>query len=188
LPSQASADRFQATAVDNTGGGAASSYDYADTASHGIWIPLVAVIAGSGSASSSTTIHTGAGSGSTNSTARTFDSPPVAAFDIGEAMNGASDLGSSGTDSRVAEFALWNSALSTPDITSFLTGTAASSISSGTLITYFPLRTDANKGSGSDSLASLTVAGATNDSGDHPTITSGTSVARLAAYYAMMRQ
>lgn len=86
---------------------------------------------------------------------------------LGESFAGALDF-----TGLMAEVAIWNSALSDADITSYLAGTAASQISAANLIGYWPLSasnaTQANEGV--DTGGDLTVAGATFNA-DHPTIT-----------------
>lgn len=89
----------------------------------------------------------------------------------------------------LAEVAIWNKALDTSEITSYLGGTAASGIGAANLIGYWPLSasnaTQANLGT--DAGGDLTVTNATY-SADHPTISSSSVASRAAAYYAMLRQ
>ncbi len=91
---------------------------------------------------------------------------------IGEAPNGGG-----GFDDKIAECAIWDVALSTTDITSYLNGTCAAEIDAANLIGYWPMDTDNSTQSneGLDAGGDLTVTIATFVTGpeDHPTITCG---------------
>lgn len=74
---------------------------------------------------------------------------------------------------RIAECAIWNIALNSTQITSYLAGTAASTIAAANLIGYWPMSSSAapQANLGTDADGDLTVTGAVF-SADHPTITS----------------
>ncbi len=95
---------------------------------------------------------------------------------LGESFTGANDL-----NGLIAEVAFWNTDLSDADITSYLSGTAASSISAANLVGYWPLSSSGatQNNLGTDTAGDLTVSGATFSS-DHPTITSGGSSVTMA--------
>ena len=80
---------------------------------------------------------------------------------------------------RLAELAIWNSALSGANITSYLAGTAASGIAAANLIGYWPLSSASLLNIGLDSGGDLTATGNAAFDADHPTITSGLDPIRL---------
>jgi hypothetical protein len=85
----------------------------------------------------------------------------------------------------IAEVAIWNTDLSTAQITSYMTGTAASGIAASNLIGYWPLNTDGVlTNSGTDAGGDLTASGAVFDA-DHPTISSGSTP--LAVFTSQFR-
>jgi hypothetical protein len=93
--------------------------------------------------------------------------------------------GSGGNDAHnIAEVAIWDTALSTADITSYLSGIAASGINPTRLRGYWPLDTDRDTeqtilNEGLDSTGDLTFVGVPTYSADHPTITSGSIVPQI---------
>lgn len=95
---------------------------------------------------------------------------------IGEGLGAANDF-----DGLIAEVAIWNSALSDADITSYLAGTPASSISPANLIGYWPLSSAAatQLNLGLDAGGDLSVIGASFDA-DHPTLLGGFRKRRTA--------
>lgn len=86
---------------------------------------------------------------------------------LGETLAGGNDY-----TGKIAEAAIWTKALSLAEVTNYMAGRKASTISPGNLIGYWPLAaagaTQANQGLDADGL--LTVTGATFDA-DHPIIT-----------------
>ena len=94
---------------------------------------------------------------------------------LGEDMTGAQDF-----TGRIAEVAIWNAALNSSQITSYIAGTAASGIAAANLIGYWPLSASASPqlNLGIDSGGDLTVTGAVFDA-DHPTISQGLDPIRL---------
>lgn len=86
---------------------------------------------------------------------------------VGENLAGGGDF-----TGRIANVAIWNSALSDSDITSYMNGTCPTSIASANLIGYWPLSTNnsTQNNDGLDTGGDLSVTGAVYDS-DHPTIT-----------------
>jgi hypothetical protein len=92
---------------------------------------------------------------------------------VGEWLDGNRDF-----TGRLAELAVWNSALSTADITSYLAGTAASGIAAANLIGYWPLSADSLLNLGTDTDGDLTATGNAVFDADHPTI-SGLAPIRL---------
>jgi hypothetical protein len=72
----------------------------------------------------------------------------------------------------MAEVAIWNTALNSSQITSYLAGTGASQIQSANLIGYWPLSASntTQSNDGVDTGGDLAVTGAVFSS-DHPTIT-----------------
>jgi hypothetical protein len=86
---------------------------------------------------------------------------------IGENWGSAQDWAG-----KMAEIAIWNSTLTTQEVTDYLAGTSATAIAPANLIGYWPLSvanaTQANQGL--DAGGDLTVTGAVFDA-DHPTIT-----------------
>ena len=103
---------------------------------------------------------------------------------VGEELSGGRDF-----NGLIAEVAIWNKALDTSEITSYLGGTAASGIAAANLIGYWPLSASnaTQSNLGTDAGGDLTVTNATY-SADHPTISSSSVASRAAAYYAMLRQ
>jgi hypothetical protein len=86
----------------------------------------------------------------------------------------------------LAEVAIWNAALNSSDITSYLGGTAASQISAANLIGYWALNANGVlTNEGVDTGGDLTASGAVFNA-DHPTITVGGSVARSSKKRLMM--
>jgi len=85
---------------------------------------------------------------------------------LGEGFGGSQDY-----TGKLAEVAIWNSALSDGDITLYLGGQAASTIAAASLIGYWDLATNnaTQANAGLDAGGDLTVTGATFDS-DHPVI------------------
>jgi hypothetical protein len=80
---------------------------------------------------------------------------------------------------KLAELAIWDSALSTADITSYLAGTAASGIDAANLIEYVPMSTNSLLNLGTDTDGDLTATGNAVFDADHPIITSGTPKGRM---------
>jgi hypothetical protein len=101
---------------------------------------------------------------------------------VGEALSGAQDF-----TGRIAEVAIWNAALNSSQITSYLGGGSASQIASANLIGYWPLSASnaTQSNDGVDTAGDLTVAGAVFSS-DHPTITLAGSAARSSKKRLMM--
>jgi hypothetical protein len=100
----------------------------------------------------------------------------------GELLDGARDF-----TGRLAELAVWNSALSTADITSYLAGTAASGIAAANLIGYWPLSADSLLNLGTDADGDLTATGNAVFDADHPTITSGIVIPVFMNQYRQRR-
>lgn len=85
---------------------------------------------------------------------------------------GRSLAGTGALAANIAEIAIWNSALSVGNVTSYLAGTAASSIAAASLIGYWPLSAADLTNQGTDAGGDLTANSATFDA-DHPIITFG---------------
>ena len=127
------------------------------------WLPIVCKF----SSNTSRTVYAGALANSgTNEDARSVGDA-IQHIAVGRQIDAAGEfLG------LIAEVAVWTGDLSDEDITSFLAGTAASSIDAGNLIGYWPLSADnaTQANLGLDAAGDLTVTGAVFDA-DHPTIT-----------------
>lgn len=75
---------------------------------------------------------------------------------------------------KIAEVAIWNTALGDADAVSLAAGTPASSVQAGSLVFYATLLSSAV-----DSIGGITITNNSSvsfDSGDHPTITAGSSI------------
>jgi hypothetical protein len=86
----------------------------------------------------------------------------------------------------IAEVAIWNKALADAEITSYMSGEAASTIAAANLIGYWPLSADnaTQSNEGLDAGGDLSVSGATFDA-DHPTITGGESLDPIRLIWRM---
>ena len=128
--------------------------------STGSWIHIVAVLA-------SSTSRTGyvQGSGATENT-QTNDPDSLDRFAIGCRY---SSQVAKFCDGKVAEVAIWSYALGSSDVTSLYnsgSGTPATNVQSGSLVSYWKLIDDANDSVGSNNLSANGTVGW--DSGDHP--------------------
>lgn len=128
------------------------------------WLPWCATLA-----SDDFTCYVSDNTGAGNSTTNVLDSAGMTKVHIGEDSSGLYDwLG------NIAEVAIWDKVLSSAEVASYCSGTAASSIAAANLRGYWPLNASnaTQSNLGLDSTGDLTVTNATYDA-DHPTITSG---------------
>jgi hypothetical protein len=127
----------------------------------GVWTPLVAVY----SSPTLRDMYVADQSGTNGTSISVTDG--CTHVQLGESLANTQDfLG------LMAEVAIWNSALSAPEIASYIAGTAASQIAAANLVGYWPLSADnaTQANEGIDAGADLSVTGAVFDA-DHPTIT-----------------
>lgn len=145
----------------------------------GIWTGLVGTFV----SDSSRVIYVGAiGNTGSSSTSRAV-ADALKNIRVGRQLGGAQVF-----TGKIAEVAMWNAVLDSGQITSYLAGTAASSIAPANLIGYWPLSADSptHTNLGIDAGGTLTVTGAVFDA-DHPSIaTGGSNIAVKARYYQSM--
>lgn len=143
----------------------AAVYDSADLTNAAVWIPVLCVW----TSSTSRTIYVGTTAQTqSNSTSRTV-SGDLRLIRIGELLTGGSEA-----QIKVAEIAIWNSALASGDRTSFMGGTSADQIDAANLLAYWSCASNATQTGGSDAVGSLSVTSATY-SADHPIISGSTT-------------
>ena len=128
----------------------------------GIWTPMVAVIQADGTSDLYVTTFAGHG-GPGNPNTITGN---LTLIWLGENPSGGGDY-----VGRLAEAAIWDSALTTQQITDYLSGISASVIAAANLIGYWPMSSADITNLGLDAGGDLTAVNQAAFDADHPTIT-----------------